>query len=136
MTSSAPGPRFRTQASNFSWRRRSAAPEDTNTVSMANWRKHSFSRNLEDSFRSTNAARAATFLAGGVRAGAVPKALSISARLVSSMKVIVACRGEDGKTLRGRLTGTKVPLPGLDWWVENEEKLEGRLINPELPGGC
>src|ERR1039458_2291871 len=102
MTSSAPGPRFRTQASNFSWRRRSAAPEDTNTVSMANWRKHSFSRNLEDSFRSTNAARAATFLAGGVRAGAVPKALSISARLVSSMKVIVACRGDDGKTPKGQ----------------------------------
>src|ERR1700693_5150670 len=102
MTASAPGARLSTQASNFSWRRRSAALEDTSTVSMPNWRKHSLRRNLEDSLRSTRAARAPTFLRAGVRGGAVPKLLSMSARPVSSTKVILACPGGDGKTLKGQ----------------------------------
>src|SRR4029077_7186463 len=76
MTCSAPGARLRTQASNFSRRRRSAAPADTTTVSMPNWRKHSVSRYLEDSLRSTRATRAAAFLEG-MGAKAVPKAFSM-----------------------------------------------------------
>src|SRR6266446_3497476 len=103
MTFSAPGPRLITQASNFSWRRRSAEPAEVTTASMPNWRKHSVSKNLEDSLRSTSAARAATFLVEvGVRAGAMPKALSMSARPVSVRKFIVSRLEEDGKTLRGR----------------------------------
>src|SRR5580693_10513897 len=78
MTASAPEPRPITQASNFSWRRRSDALADTSTVSMPNWRKHSVSRAREDSFRSTRAARAAAFLVGEVNAGAVPKAFCMS----------------------------------------------------------
>src|ERR1700689_2825932 len=75
---SAPGARWSTQASNFSWRRRSAALAETSTVSMPNWRKHSVSRAREDSLRSTRAARAAAFLVGRTGAGAVPKAFSMS----------------------------------------------------------
>src|SRR5579863_7720608 len=77
MTASAPGPRLMAQASNFSCRRRSAALDDTNTVSMPNCRKHSVSRNLEDSLRSTRATRAAAFLVEEGGARAVPKALGM-----------------------------------------------------------
>src|ERR1700688_843828 len=69
---SAPGPRLRTQASNFSWRRRSAELAEVTTVSMPNWRKHSVSKNLEDSLRSTSATRAAAFLVERAGATAVP----------------------------------------------------------------
>src|ERR1700691_3072340 len=70
---SAPGARFTTHASNFSWRKRSAEPAEVTTVSIPNWRKHSVSKNRDDSFKSTKAARAA-FLPVGVGARAVPKA--------------------------------------------------------------
>src|SRR5580700_1811136 len=126
MKASAPGRRLSTQASNFSWRRRSTEPAEVTTLSMPNWRKHSVSRAREDSFRSTRAARAAAFLAGDVGAKAVPKAFSMS-RAGSSTKPIVARLGRDGKTLRGRfgrykraitlveLAGAK---PAKDCWQE------------------
>src|ERR1700693_682088 len=76
ITASAPGARWSTQASNFSRRRRSAALDDPITVSIPNWRKHSVSRNLADSFRSTRAARAVPFLVGA-GAKAVPQAFSM-----------------------------------------------------------
>src|SRR5947209_17585273 len=65
MTASAPLARGRTQASNFSLARRSAALEDMTTVSIPNWRKQSASRDRAESFRSTSATRAETFLLTG-----------------------------------------------------------------------
>src|SRR5271168_4696390 len=102
MTVSAPEPRLITQASNFSWRRRSAALDDTSTVSMPNWRKHSVSSAREDSFRSTRAARAAAFLVEEVNAGEVPKAFCMLGASFPVRKFIVARRERHGKTLRGR----------------------------------
>src|SRR5258708_6477894 len=78
ITFSPPGTRVRTQASNFFRRRPSAAPADTSTVSMPNWRKHSVSRNLEDSLRSTRATRAVAFLTERTGASAVPNAFSMT----------------------------------------------------------
>src|SRR5258708_2735212 len=119
MTFSAPGPRLITQASNFSCRRRSADPAEVTTASMPNCRKHSVSRNREDSFRSTRAARAATFLVeeGGARAGAVPKALCMSPGPGSTTKVYCGGPRARWKEPRGQGRGTKVSLPGLDWCV-------------------
>src|SRR6266513_3860291 len=56
-----------TQASNFSVPRRWALSEVMETLSMPNWRKHSESKFLDDSCRSTSAARAENFLAEEVR---------------------------------------------------------------------
>src|SRR6266567_7523532 len=56
-----------TQASNFSVAKRWALSEVMETLSMPNWRKHSESRVLDDSCRSTSAARAENFLAEEVR---------------------------------------------------------------------
>src|SRR5579864_8291930 len=70
ITTSAPSVRCRTQAANFSLRRRSAASEDMTTVSMLNWRKHSTIKARAGSFKFTRAVRAADFLvtgAGGIR---------------------------------------------------------------------
>ena len=119
MTFSAPGPRLITQASNFSCRRRSADPAEVTTASMPNCRKHSVSRNREDSFRSTSAARAATFLVeeGGARAGAVPKALCMSPGPGSTTKVYCGAPRGRWKDPKGQGRGTKVSLPGLDWCV-------------------
>src|ERR1700751_107788 len=76
----APLPRLRTQASNFSLRRRSAALEDMTTVSMLNCRKHSASTAVEDSFNPTSALRAAAFrpVRAGARERVVAKALFMS----------------------------------------------------------
>src|SRR5580692_1212995 len=101
MTISAPVPKGTTQASNFSWRTRSAAPEDRSTVSIPNWRKHSCSRAREESFKSTKATRAAAFLVR-MGAGAVPKAFSMSGDRSPVRKFILARPRKDGKTLRGR----------------------------------
>src|SRR5580704_8247653 len=101
MTASAPGPRWRTQASNFSWRRRSAAPEETSTVSMPNWRKHSVSNAREDSLTSTRATRAATFLVEGVSAGAVPKAFSMSEGRFQYESLLWLGRDEMERPLKG-----------------------------------
>src|SRR5258708_32963023 len=106
MTFSAPGTRLRTQASNFSRRRRSTAPNDTITVSMPNWRKHSVSRFLADSFRSTRATRAVAFLPEGASARAVPNAFSMTGADYRR-KFIVARLAADGKTLRDRWGGQK-----------------------------
>src|ERR1700733_3989840 len=64
ITFSAPLPSGKTQASNFSLCKRSAALEVTTTVSMPNWRKHSASRAREESDRFTKAVRAAVFRRG------------------------------------------------------------------------
>src|ERR1700680_4414699 len=77
ITASAPSPNPRTQASNFSLCRRSAASEDMTTVSILNCRKHSASRVLDDSFKPTSAVRAADLRTVGARAKVVAKALCI-----------------------------------------------------------
>src|SRR5581483_5376459 len=86
MTSSAPGARCKTQASNFSDFRRSAIPPVMTTVSIPNWRKHSDKTVLAFSLRSTRAARAATFLEGGRGASTEPRALSMGGA-VSALKL-------------------------------------------------
>src|ERR1700678_388392 len=102
MTTSAPEPRRITQASNFSRNRRSAAPDDTITVSMPNWRKHSASSAREVSLRSTRATRAADFLVE-VGAGAVPKAFSMYGDR-GSVRTRLWRGGEKmGRALRGRV---------------------------------
>src|SRR5579864_972441 len=67
-----------THASNFSLERRWACSAVIGTASIPNWRKHSESMVLEDSCRSTNAARAENFLeeVRGVRE--FPKAISLN----------------------------------------------------------
>src|SRR5579872_3957765 len=79
ITTSAPSPRLRTQASNFSLCRRSAALAVMTMVSILNWRKHSESRAWDEGFNPTSAVRAADFRV--VRIGAservVAKALSM-----------------------------------------------------------
>src|SRR5580704_8091113 len=112
MTAAVPVARLMTDASNFSWRRRSAALEDTSTVSMPNWRKHSVRRAREDSFRSTRAARADAFLVEEVNAGAVPKAFCMSGASFPVRKFIVARRERDGMSLRGRTGVQKSHYPG------------------------
>src|SRR5216684_1623186 len=77
ITVSAPLPRFSTQASNFSLRIRSAAFADITTVSIPNCRKHSASKVRAESFRSTRAARAATFLMGEAEGRIGAKAFSM-----------------------------------------------------------
>ena len=62
-----------THASNFSEASRPALSEVIGMLSMPNWRKHSESRFLEDSCRSTNAARAENFLLGAKGTREFPK---------------------------------------------------------------
>src|SRR6266404_4489126 len=76
-TGSAWVPMRITQASNFSEARRSAFSEVIATVSIPNWRKHSDSRFLDVSCRSTNAARAENFLEGNMGEREFPKAVSV-----------------------------------------------------------
>src|ERR1700691_347775 len=119
MTASAPGARWTTQASNFSWRRRSTDAAEVATVSMPNWRKHSDSKARDDSLRSTRAARAATFLVETVDARALPKAFSMGSGPISSTKVILPCRGGDGKNPKGQGAGVlKGQYRGVDWRVQ------------------
>src|SRR5580704_3195889 len=134
MTASASGPRRMTHASNFSWRRRSAALAETSTVSMPNWRKHSVSSAREDSLRSTRAARAAAFLMG-MRAGAVPKAFSMSGDRFPVRKFIVACPGKDGKTLRGRAGVQKSHYPSWTGGWEGRD-VGARLRRGQRPPGA
>src|SRR4051812_16064052 len=77
-TGSACVPSRITHASNFSLARRLALSEVIGTVSMPNCRKQSESRFLEDSFRSTSAARAENFLEGDRGKSVFPKAFSLS----------------------------------------------------------
>src|ERR1035438_7516482 len=116
MMASAPGLRLRTQASNFSCRRRSAALEETKTVSMPNWRKHSVRRYRDDSLRSTRATRAVPFLVEGAGAKAVPKAFSIGIKAELQYESLFSRVVEEmQRTLRGKAEVTKVSLLGMDW---------------------
>src|SRR5579864_479346 len=76
-TSSAVLPTRTTQASNFSLERRLEFSEVIGTGSMPNWRKHSESTVLDDSCRSTNAARAENFLEEDSGVREFPKAVSV-----------------------------------------------------------
>src|SRR5215467_6661141 len=68
-----------TQASNFSEDSRLALSEVMQTLSMPNWRKHSESKFLEDSCRSTSAARAENFLPGARGTREFPNGFSVLA---------------------------------------------------------
>src|SRR5437588_9899379 len=98
-----------THASNFSCFSRSAEPAEVTTVSIPNWRKHSVSRYRDDSLRSTNAARAATFFVVAVcaSAGAVPKALSMCEGPVCSTKVYCGLPRSRWKDPKGQFGGYK-----------------------------
>src|SRR5271170_1545460 len=78
ITVSAPSPRLSTQASNFSFFRRSAALAVTTTVSMPNWRNPSVNSVQAGWFKPTSAVRAAAFSVKGAGAKVVAKALSMS----------------------------------------------------------
>src|SRR5579871_672399 len=77
MRVSVPSARAITQASNFSLRRRSAAPEFMVMASMPNCLKHSASSALEGSLNPTNAALAAAFRLMEKDVRVVSKALSM-----------------------------------------------------------
>src|SRR5579862_3611829 len=77
ITDSAPSARASTQSSNFSLWRRSAALAVIGMVSTLNCRKQSVRSARFDSFKPTNAARAADLRRMGRGAGAVAKALCI-----------------------------------------------------------
>src|SRR6266849_2919562 len=66
-----------TQASNFSVASRAAFSEVIGTVSMPNCRKHSVSRQRDDSCKSTSAARAENFLEGDRGTREFPKSFSV-----------------------------------------------------------
>src|ERR1700733_2111074 len=117
ITASAPGPRLVTQASNFSWCRRWAAIKDTGMVSIPNCRKHSVSKELEGSSRSTKAARAAAFLVGRTGAGAVPKAFCIRSDDFQYVGLLWRAGRGIKRTLRGKVLRAKGSLPGRDWRV-------------------
>src|SRR5580704_6987288 len=114
----AVGPSFKTQASNFSFCRRSGVLGMT-TVSMPNCRKQSASTARTGSLRSTRAARAAAFLPAGRGATAVPMAFSIGdidlylGLLILPGAPIVARISRLGKRLEGQSLSTKVLLPRM-----------------------
>src|SRR2546425_8044501 len=66
-----------TQASNFSVESRLALSAVIDTLSMPNCRKHSVRRFLDDSCRSTSAARAENFLEEDKDTREFPKAVSV-----------------------------------------------------------
>src|ERR1700722_15753111 len=112
ITFSAPLPRGRTQASNFSLCRRSAAFEVTTTVSMPNWRKHSASSARDESGRLTKAVRAAVFRKGapkfvsGARTEAA-KDFSIGSGERLDAGTILRVNRVAGKTPKGQRAGSK-----------------------------
>src|SRR5215467_2995512 len=68
-----------THASNFSDASLSALSEVIGMLSIPNWRKHSESMFLDDSCRSTNAARAENFLLGARGTREFPNGFSVLA---------------------------------------------------------
>src|SRR6516162_1393010 len=114
MTASAPGPRFTTQASNFSLRRRSAALPDMGTDSMPNCRKQSVRMERVESLRSIMAMRAAAFFFWGMGARAVPKAFCIDGRGTKNARVLFwLANGALAKVL-GVLRGYKSVVPEVE----------------------
>src|SRR5260370_786206 len=108
ITASAPSPRASTQASNFSFFRRSAAFEVTITVSIPNWRKPSDRSARAGSFKPTSAVRATAFRLGGAGTKFVAKALSMRGRL--TFKTILEAIAMVEKTQRVKQRSTKVSL--------------------------
>src|SRR5579863_9036994 len=100
ITASAPSPRFNTQASNFSRRKRSAAFDDIATDSMPYCRKHSTSSARADSFTSTSAVRAAAFRTRGAGGRTEAKVFSMSRGMTHNYKFILACPQHLGKAQR------------------------------------
>src|ERR1700732_2334765 len=78
MAASASGPNFNTQASNFSFFKRSGTLAVITTVSTPNWRKQSDRIILAGSLRLTKATRADAFLLGGIGVRVVPRDLFMS----------------------------------------------------------
>src|SRR5260370_39337205 len=101
ITASAPCPRLITQASNFSFLRRSAAFAVTITVSIPNWRKPSDSNARAASSRPTSAVRAAAFRTIGAGGKDVAQALSIGGEEAPLSKSIVEAGGPPGKKQKG-----------------------------------
>src|ERR1700746_1511780 len=133
MTACAPGPNLTTQASNFSFRSRSAEFAGICTASTPNWRKQSARIVLGVSLRSTKAMRAEAFLVWGMGAKAVPKAFSIVCRAEPASKPILSCNTGFGKGSLRVFHGTKVSL--REWTDELLWSLEmtkgGRSIGRE-----
>src|SRR6516162_387265 len=100
MTAWAPGPSLITQASNFSFFRRSAALPGRTTGSTLNCLKHSPSTLWAASFRSTKATRAAAFFLGAMGARAVPKVDSMA-----GVRSIVQDHSGGGSEVWQRLVG-------------------------------
>src|SRR5579862_1491909 len=135
MTSSAPLPRFRTQASNFSFRRRSAALAVTITVSMLNWRKQSVRTARFDSFSPTSAARAAVFRTNEMGARVVAKALFIAigeddfqndcASVWATRKVPKGQRGEPRRVITRLRTARERTL--RDWKAAPDQGFKALL---------
>src|SRR5579872_3100675 len=92
ITSCAPGPSLTTQASNFSFFRRSAASPLSATLSMPNCRKHSASVLRKGSLMSTRATRAEAFLFESAGITRVPKALSIDEIILASIYSVLLYR--------------------------------------------
>src|SRR5215469_13965522 len=110
-TPSAWLPTRTTQASNFSLASRAACSEFIETASMPNCRKHSESRLREGSCRSTNAARARSFLEEDKGTREFPKAISCDR---SCAGYFVRRQGSSRPTLsssRPSGYGVKRPMP-------------------------
>src|SRR5579862_2557797 len=135
ITLAAPPSRGMTQASNFSFANLAAASPFRATGSMPNWRKQSVRTVFAGSFRSTRAARAAAFLAGGIGAIALPRALSIVGLALSSKPIMApgCLRAKYWKTTTEMAEGQvkemparpRIPLPrfaSVQVWA--------RLVNP------
>src|SRR5512144_548128 len=107
MTGSQAGSSLTTQASNFSFRKRSAASPVITTVSTPNWRKQSAKIARVGSLRSIRAARAALFLMV-MEGDRVPRALSRKDMLGLPCKPIVSRILTNGKGLEATSLGTEV----------------------------
>src|SRR5258708_76815 len=122
-TGSAWVPMRITQASNFSEASRAALSEVIDTVSIPNWRKHSDSRFLDVSCRSTNAARAENFLEGNMGEREFPKAVSV---YLYASKPYSGAGNRSSQQCRRTIRSTKVPLPEVTRsmrGVMNEEEI-------------
>src|SRR5579863_4725592 len=102
ITDSAPFAKASTQASNFSLCRRSAALAVMGMVSTLNWRKHSVRSARFDSFKPTNAARAADLRRMGRGAGTVAKALSIDWGRLDFRNTLWSLAGNAGNDPKGQ----------------------------------
>src|SRR5215469_5442611 len=142
ITASEPSARASTQASNFSLRSLSAAPERMATASIPNCLKHSESKTRGGSLSPTNAALAAAFRVTGKGARVVSKTLSISSGKSPLSNVIVRPTGRLAKFQRTKRTNSEGPFPNS---VEREKghyeertsrKSETCILGWERRGSC